>query len=435
VKTLLLTFILPITFLLATTADEIRKSQKQLQQTTAAQQKASKQLETIVANIKNGEKEIAALEANIDKLTSEYAQMEKQQVALEKEVEQAQQLIQKTAIELEEKQSRFISLFSEQFSMGLALEQTGEPTFASVVSKEVYEQYKIYNTKMLNQLSDDILELEKTQKQKDIDLANAKKTLENIAQKKELLIAQKKKKEQWIAKLNQDEARYQRELKEVANKQNELRSTLAKLNIIQAKEAQEAKRRAKAQQEAIKEEALRKKRLRAQQAAAKKQEQATGKKVDLSTLEASIPSQRVRQINSSYQPHSVYNYRGPKTISPIKGAKVVKRFGTQEDPIYRIKVFNESITLQAPNRDANVASVLNGKVVFAGDSSMLGKVVVVAHDGNMHTVYAGLSKIAPTIQAGARIRQGYVVGKVKSRLIFEATKDSKYIDPLKLLRV
>ena len=80
-------------------------------------------------------------------------------------------------------------------------------------------------------------------------------------------------------------------------------------------------------------------------------------------------------------------------------------------------------------------NVLNGKVVFAGKSSMLGKVVVVAHSHKMHTVYAGLSKIAPTIHVGSKIKRGYVVGKVSEKLIFQATKDSKHINPLKLIKI
>jgi murein DD-endopeptidase MepM/ murein hydrolase activator NlpD len=66
---------------------------------------------------------------------------------------------------------------------------------------------------------------------------------------------------------------------------------------------------------------------------------------------------------------------------------------------------------------------------------MLGKVVVVSHSKKIHTVYAGLSKIAPTIHVGAKIQKGYVVGKVNEKLIFQATKDSKHINPLKLISI
>ena len=113
----------------------------------------------------------------------------------------------------------------------------------------------------------------------------------------------------------------------------------------------------------------------------------------------------------------------------------MKKFGTYVDPIYKIKILNESITLQSLFENAKVQNILNGKVVFAGKSSMLGKVVVVAHSKKIHTVYAGLSKIAPTRRVGAKIQKGYIVGKVNEKLIFQATKDSKHINPLRLITI
>jgi murein DD-endopeptidase MepM/ murein hydrolase activator NlpD len=66
---------------------------------------------------------------------------------------------------------------------------------------------------------------------------------------------------------------------------------------------------------------------------------------------------------------------------------------------------------------------------------MLGKVIVVAHGGELHTVYAGLSKISPIIKVGSRVKKGTVIGKIKRKLIFEATKNSKYINPIRLIRL
>ena len=116
-------------------------------------------------------------------------------------------------------------------------------------------------------------------------------------------------------------------------------------------------------------------------------------------------------------------------------SRVIKNFGTYTDPIYKIKIFNESITLKSATKDAKVKNILNGKVVFSGKTSMLGKVVVVAHNRKIHTVYAGLSKISPTIAVGTKIKKGYVVGKVNEKLIFQATKDSKHINPLRLIKI
>ena len=71
-------------------------------------------------------------------------------------------------------------------------------------------------------------------------------------------------------------------------------------------------------------------------------------------------SEKVRQVNSSYKKSKTYAYRGGKTISPLPGAKLVKKFGTYVDPVYKIKIFNESITLQSPVENAKVQNILKG---------------------------------------------------------------------------
>ncbi|HSR74196.1 MAG TPA: peptidoglycan DD-metalloendopeptidase family protein, partial [Sulfurovum sp.] len=222
----------------------------------------------------------------------------------------------------------------------------------------------------------------------------------------------------------------------------------------QEQEVREALKRAEAEKEAMRLEKKRQREIReakalarenarkAQQNLKKAKTEADRAKARIAAKEAEKEktkvykeSEKVRQVNSSYTPSQTYKYSGGKTISPISGAKLVKGFGTYVDPIYKIKIFNESITLQSPASNAKVQNVLNGKVVFAGQSSMLGKVVVVAHNQKIHTVYAGLSKIAPTIHVGAKIQKGYVVGKVNEKLIFQATKNSKHINPLELISI
>jgi len=247
-------------------------------------------------------------------------------------------------------------------------------------------------------------------------------------------------------------------LQNLVDKQASLRSTLAKLNILRTKEVEEARKRAAAKREAMRLEKERMRKIRKAKALArakaKKAKQAlrraktdkarkaaklaaknAAKEVKTVQKEAKKQSEKIRKINSSYKKSSTYAYKGGKTISPLSGARLVKKYGTYIDPIYKIKIFNESVTLKAPTSNAKVQNVLNGKVVFAGKSSMLGKVVVVAHSGKMHTVYAGLSKIAPTIHVGSKIKKGYVVGKVTKKLMFQATKNSKHINPMKLIRI
>ncbi len=120
-------------------------------------------------------------------------------------------------------------------------------------------------------------------------------------------------------------------------------------------------------------------------------------------------------------------------ISPLRNAKVIKNYGTFTDPIEHVEIFNDSVTLQIQGMDTKVYNVLNGKVVFAGESKTLGKVVVMLHANHLHTIYARLDKIAPYVKVARKIKRGYVVGRVKKNLIFQVTKDSKNMNPMGFL--
>ena len=73
----------------------------------------------------------------------------------------------------------------------------------------------------------------------------------------------------------------------------------------------------------------------------------------------------VKKIGSSTDGIQIIKYKGEKTIAPLKSFKIVKNFGTYYDPVYKIKLFNESIVLKSDEPKAKVVSVLNGKVVYA----------------------------------------------------------------------
>lgn len=142
----------------------------------------------------------------------------------------------------------------------------------------------------------------------------------------------------------------------------------------------------------------------------------------------------VRQIGSSYQNSRVKKYKGRKTISPLDSFTVKRKFGSYIDPIYKMKIFNESVILTSKTKNAKVKNVLNGKVIYAKDTAVLDKVVIVENSYGIHTIYAHLSKIAPTIKVGKKIKKGYVIGRVKDDLSFEVTQKSYHINPLELIR-
>ena len=443
------------------TSTKIENSQKDLSKMSADKKKASRKLDNIASDMNKAEKDINYLEHILEKLGTNKEKSEKEYKKLKKELATSEANLKVTSTEIDEKHKSFVSLLSDQFSVIYAMKQFENPTQKSIISYEVYKAYKKQNAKELKSLRSDIAILKKSKKNKRYQRDKTKKSITSIIKKRKLYKNQKEQKKKLVASLGDDEEKYQSKLQNLVDKQSSLRSTLAKLNILQKQEVEDARKRAAEKREAIRLEKERKRKIRRAKALARKKakkakkakaaiRRAKTEKAKKAAIlvskkadnEAKIArkrvykkSEKVRKVHSSYKKSKTFAYRGGKTISPIVGARLIKKFGTYIDPVYKIKIFNESVTLRAPNPNAKVQNILNGKVVFAGKSSMLGKVVVIAHSGKMHTVYAGLSKIAPTIRVGSKIRRGYVVGKVSRKLIFQATKNSKHINPIRLISI
>jgi murein DD-endopeptidase MepM/ murein hydrolase activator NlpD len=456
VKSFLFAFFISLGILYgASTSTKIKNSKKDLSVTSSAKKKTSRHLDKLAKDMKSAEKDIVYLEKKIELLGKNQVKREKQYQVLKSDLEKFEKDFKYTSIELDQKRKTFISLLSDQFSIIFAMEQSAhEPTRKSILSEEVYRVYKKHNFKVLAALKSDILALKKSKKIKLHLRDKAKKEIAKIIKKRENFAQKKLEKEKLRKKLAEDEEKYNAKLEKIVDKQNSLRSTLAKLNILHKQEVEVARKAAAARKEAMRLEKERQRRIRKEKALAREKARKAKEalrvakteedkvKARLAAKEAEAEkkkiykeSAKVRQVNSSYQKSQTYAYRGGKTISPLSGARLIKKYGTYIDPIYKIKIFNESITLKSSTSNAKVHNVLNGKVVFSGKSSMLGKVVVVSHSHKMHTVYAGLSKIAPTIHVGSKIKKGYVVGKVTEKLIFQATKNSKHINPLKLIKI
>jgi murein DD-endopeptidase MepM/ murein hydrolase activator NlpD len=74
-------------------------------------------------------------------------------------------------------------------------------------------------------------------------------------------------------------------------------------------------------------------------------------------------------------------------------------------------------------------------VVYVGENSVMGKVIIIQHSNHLHTTYSGLAGISPLIKVGKRVSKGTPIGIVKRKLIFRATQNTKFIDPLKLINL
>ena len=405
------------------TTSRIHSTKNDLTQTDKKQKQLNRQLSKIAKSILKAEKENRKLAKVLEALSKDKELNEEKYTVAKKKIDLFQGKIQTLDKTIQKQNAHFFSLMIDQFSLMIVMDKIEKKTVDSVVMREIYATYKEKNMQDLKALKSQINKSLKKKKEVQGYQQKIKQSISKISKKREAYIKKKAEKEKLLKKLTKDEITYRKNIKELMKKQSMIRRTLAKLNIIRKEEISKERALEKAR------EAEMDRRATARTAA-----RDSGMEGHVSA-KPFANSENVKQVGSSYHKNKIYRYRGSKTISPLKHARVVKSFGTYIDPIYKMKIFNESVTLRAASRDAKVRTVLNGKVVFAGQNSMLGRMIVVAHGGAMHTVYAGLSHISPLIRVGSRVKKGAVIGKVKRKLIFEATKNSKYINPVRLIRL
>ena len=243
---------------------------------------------------------------------------------------------------------------------------------------------------------------------KDIDVLKGRThrlevAITNIDKKRKKLLRTKKANKKALKKLELSKSTYKKELKKLIRKQNALKKTLAQLNIIKIDETKKAK------QDKERKEAFRRKSV---------------------VSNKNLP--KVKKHGSSYQAIKTKRYRGKKTIAPLSSYSITKKYGTYTDPIYGIKIFNESISLKPKKSNAKVKTVFNGKVIYADKTAVLNNIVIVEHKNGLHTIYANLSQISPNVKKGKKIKKGYTIGRVSDELVFEVTQKSYHINPIRL---
>ncbi len=420
------------------TAKKIRDSQKTLHQASQQKTQANQQLDRIARAIRNAEMETVAINKVLDRLEKEQQKSETKYQAAKASIDQYGRKIQKLDTIITEKHEAFIRLLTEQFSLIAAMEAIDRSTVLSVVQKEVYKAYRKKNSYELEHLKAQIDANRNAKAQLLSKRDRIQKSIHAIITKRTLYEKKKQEKARLLKSLAEKEKEYRAQLKAIMQRQESLRQTLARLDILRKEEIASARKAAEAKRAELRRKTAELKRMRQKQAEKIKRDKAAGRVVTYTTpkiQESSPVVGHVKQYGSSYQNNNIQAYRGRRTISPLSHARVVKKFGTYIDPIYKIRIFNDNIVLRAPKSGAKVRNVLNGKVVYVGHNSMLGKVIIIEHGNRLHTIYAALDRISPLLKKGSRVKKGTIIGRIKRKLIFQATQNSKYINPLRLIRL
>jgi len=404
---------------------QISTSKKSLEKTKIDTKHMSKKMRQIASKIKKLNNEILAYDKKLDKLDEYLSVEQKKYQSSMDDINRINSTINAIDKDINGKKREFAKKISQSLGAVVAQNNSSEKTEESVMLQEIYQKYKNYNQQELLKLSKNIEQKRQLKKSLIAKRDKISKGISNVQKQKNEYLKEKKKKQALLKKLEKEEELYAQRLKNNFKRQAIIRLTLTKLNIVAENTAKESARKQKELKKRIRE--LRSLRI----ATEKKRRKAirSGKKVDYKV----VTINRVKQYGSSYSKTNITSYNGAKTFAPLKRAKVLKSFGTFIDPIYKIKSFNDYITLSSKSGDRRVYNILNGKVTYIANKSMLGKMVIVEHSNHLHTIYADLDKISPFIKVGSPIKRGSVIGKIKKKLIFEATKNGKFINPKQLI--
>lgn len=381
--------------------EKIQNTSKKLTETKQTYSSLTAKLEATASKIMQQKQVIGTQQQKISTLVEELKSKEsvyQSNKTTLKGLESQQSLLIKTQNDIEQ---RLVFAIARNTSISLLINDDRAKEADAIITEEALKLH-------LKQINEEIKQLNTLFVENNARIAGLstqttvlKKSIAIIDQEKNKVLETKKENEKAIALLEKEKSLYKKSLDKILNQQRSLQNTLANLNII-------------------KRESLKPKKAPPPLVAAK-----PGAKP--------VP-ENVKQAIADYRPSSVAGYAGEHTIAPLDGYVVTKRFGPYTDPVYGIKIFNDSVSLRPTEADAKVRSVLNGKIILAKPTAMLENVIIIEHDNGLHTIYAHLDKIAPTVEVGKRLKQGSVIGRVGRELMFQVTQRNAHIDPLQMIR-
>ncbi len=398
-KTSVLVLILLSTTIFANIESKIDKTKENIKRQKAQQEIISQKLDDIAKKISKEEQRLKKINRDILSIKQEIKRQNKKTKIKRGELKKIDNLYNELLKREKVVNKKMIDIISKGVSLDMisATDESNQNSFYeksidAIVMKEIYSSY----TKILK---DKFASTKKRYDKLRKNIKIVKKELDKLKFKLNDLRSKIKKydklkalKSKSVKNLELQKSSYLKKLNIIKKERKELDSTLKKLNI-------------------------------------------TKKERERTVIKATPNlSEDVRQIGSSYQTSALIKYRGPKTIAPLDEYTVAQNFGTYIDPIYKMKIFNESVILRAKSKNARVKNVLDGKVIYANKTAMLEYIVIVKNRDNIHTIFAHLSQIAPTIKVGKKIPKGYILGRVNRELTFEVTQNDKHINPLRLIK-
>ena len=414
------TIFISFSLLFASSIDKkIQQNQKILDTSNKNKENTTQKIKDLADKIESQNNNITKLEDDIEKVTKDIEQHQKLLESSQVKLSELQMKSEDLIKEKNRSEEEMINTIVEEFSTSMALKLASIDSMQELIDNEIFNLLSAHSKQKILKLNETYNKLTENTKENQKEIGKLNSYIKERQKTKQTYTALKERHAQSLINLEKEHKLYQQELKKVIAQQESLNKILSDLKIVKQQEIK------KAQEEKAKQN---------QQA---QQTQTSSPTVNVRNQQfAKDLDLDVKKIGSSTDGIQIVKYKGAKTIAPLKSFKVVKNFGTYYDPVYKIKLFNESIVLQSNESNAKVVAVLNGKVVYAKkNAGMLDNVVILQHEGGIHTIYSHLDNIAPNLEVGKWVQKGAVVGRVNSNLTFQVTKDSAHIDPRDLFKI
>ena len=122
--------------------------------------------------------------------------------------------------------------------------------------------------------------------------------------------------------------------------------------------------------------------------------------------------------------------------TPISGARLSSNFGSRKHPVSGYTAMHKGVDFAAPQGTPIIAAG-SGVVRQAGWKGSFGRYIRIKHNATYDTAYAHMSRIAPHIAPGSRVKQGEIIGYVGStgrstgpHLHYEILANNRQVNPM-----
>ena len=432
IRIFLIVIFLAFNSLNALNIDSKIKDQSQALKSEGKQKlKATFKVKFLANQINKTTKKLNKFASDIDKVNIKIKKNRKKLLEVKNQLKLLEQKLNEVLDKKEKVQFGIINIIVENYSSSISINLASKHTLNEIIDSHVFNILSLDSRKQTQELDTLYKKLINNQIYKKNKIKKLQKFINKDLKDKKNLLKLEKKYSETELNLKKKHVNYKKELKNIIFKQQSLSRILGKLKILKKKDLDKA---------AEKREKIKRK-WREKQASDKLITKSTKKKINSKkqfNYKKRLATKRfnsdikmdVRSIGSSTTGIKTIKYRGQKTIAPLKSYSITKKFGKNYDSVYKIKLFNDYVELKTKKANAKVYSILKGKVVFSKkNSGLLENVVIVQHKNNLHTIYSHLDQIAPTIREGKWVKKGSVLGRVDDTLTFQATKNSRYINP------